>query len=168
MFSLPKGLNLCHISPLLSSGTDLGKCHSYHSLGQMPKVRFCPKSDSLKAFFAETGKEEGGCGGGKISTGEKYEFSKALRMVCHFCEQHRKQQAGPISWHTKEGSGTSAKCFVNFYDYFCFHSHSLADNLNSATKCWHNPIDNYAEVWSQVPEIISIRSLDKAAFAIPH
>lgn len=135
MFSLPKGLNLCHISPLLSSGTDLGKCHSYHSLGQMPKVRFRPKSDSLKAFFAETGKEEGGCGGGKISTGEKYEFNKALRMVCHFCEQHRKQQAGPISWHTKEGSGTSAKCFVNFYDYFCFHSHSLADNLNSATKC---------------------------------
>lgn len=115
MFTLPKGLNRRHISPLLCSGTDLGKCRSYHSLGQMPKVRICPKSDSLKAFFAERGKEEGGWCGGKISPGEKYEFNKALRMVCHFCEQHRKQQAGPISWHSKGGSSTSAECFVNFY-----------------------------------------------------
>ena len=136
MFSLPKGLNLCHISPLLSSGTDLGKCHSYHSLGQMPKVRFCPKSDSLKAFFAERGKEEGGCGGGKISTGEKYEFNKALRMVCHFVSNTGNGRLVPFPGIPKRAAAhLSAKCFVNFYDYFCFHSHSLADNLNSATKC---------------------------------
>ena len=61
----------------------------------MPEVRHCAKSDSLKAFFAEMGKEEGGGGGGKISPGEKYDFNKALRMVCHFCEQMG-QQAGPF------------------------------------------------------------------------
>ena len=37
------------------------------------KVRYYPKSKSLRDFL----------GGGKISLGEKYEFHKAPRVVCH-------------------------------------------------------------------------------------
>lgn len=67
----------------------------------MPEVRHCAKSDSLKAFFAEMGKEEGGCGGGKISPGEKYEFnsgwfatfvSKWDSRLAHFLAYQRGQR----------------------------------------------------------------------------
>lgn len=116
----------------------------------------------------QRGAKKKGWGGGKISPGEKYEFNKALRMVCHFREQHRKQQAGPISWHSKGGSSTSAECFVNFY---VISVSTLIPSLIISTvppNVDTAPARYYAEVWSQVPEIISIRFLDKAAFAIPH